>query len=991
MKYLALFIFFCFLFLIPIVRTSEDSGYKIIEDSVKWENQFGLLQVYPHTCYDFTCVQYANATSKVAQDRDLNISFIFPEKIKGKIWLWQNFSHVVKVAEKMNCTQSAECLIIINETMCEIYDEFDPSIYNQTCEYIQNNTCYWNYTCYSYHDEERWFYDWKDKTHLMNHLKHGNKHYYYLLNVPFKALETKQVKWQYNVPIRLTETGFGSSGKWELYLWRGDYKNPTKYVKLDPWWDTNWNYRKSHNITSTIAQTNYQVNITIYNTTGTDSGNNVYISNKAQEDFDDVRFINSTDDEIDYWIEEFGSDYAKFWVEIPNIPANDNETIYIYYGNDTVSSKSNGTNTFIIWDDFDLGYSVGDTPKSERGWTNIAGKVEIDTDPADSSNLVLMEYYTPTNTLIKNTFGSPTTLYPNISVHMKARTNTTYYWYAPYVLGDGTTSNRWLGGSLLWYTGSTWTTYTPSATYSTNTWYQFELHLNLTGYDLIKDGITHVGGFRASPTLGWNQTHFGRPRGSKQAGFVDNFFVRKFIKPEPSHGDWGSEEGVDISPPAFSNNATNTTIREQPCNFTITISDATGVSGYIFSTNNSGTWENSSWVSTSGTSVTGWNITTLNSTVGVTIQWKFYANDTAGNYWSGSSTYSLITTEKPYWSDNSTNSTIAGQPTEFRLRWKDNEGLLGHTFSLDNCTGTFVNQTFQYLGGDGTDNLFVNDNTSLYFDSNWGEPLCTEPNPPYGFPFLGDNDNRICVNTHNAKYGNLFFEDSTKRGKIFSVNLSVEYYWGRDFFVTYLDKSELRWKNTSVVGTGVAGDYTWHSWDLSDNITAWDEIDNFRVWITKGDSDNNYPYLRRMKLVVNASVVKDDWINSTYTINDTVGCTIRWIDYTNDTDGNWNTSDTFSFVTTEAVVTTTVPKKLIKPVEDDRILMFGYLDEIENEFARLIMCGLEDVIECFFALSHGSMDFAKALEICLEVPKKEVTGVDCGGNVDWLPYSDEFV
>jgi len=44
-----------------------------------------------------------------------------------------------------------------------------------------------------------------------------------------------------------------------------------------------------------------------------------------------------------------------------------------------------------------------------------------------------------------------------------------------------------------------------------------------------------------------------------------------------------------------------------------------------------------------------------------------------------------------------------------------------------------------------------------------------------------------------------------------------------------------------------------------------------------------------------------DWSNVTKTINDTVGCTIRWKVYANDTSDNWNASETFSYTTTSAV------------------------------------------------------------------------------------------
>jgi len=101
----------------------------------------------------------------------------------------------------------------------------------------------------------------------------------------------------------------------------------------------------------------------------------------------------------------------------------------------------------------------------------------------------------------------------------------------------------------------------------------------------------------------------------------------------------------DNTPPQFSNNATNGTTAGSAVNFTITITDDTGVSGYIFSTNNSGSWKNSSFVLASGSPVTAWNVTVLNSTTESLIQWKFYANDSsANNNWNVSETYSLTTT-----------------------------------------------------------------------------------------------------------------------------------------------------------------------------------------------------------------------------------------------------------------------------------------------------------------------------------------------------------
>jgi hypothetical protein len=87
----------------------------------------------------------------------------------------------------------------------------------------------------------------------------------------------------------------------------------------------------------------------------------------------------------------------------------------------------------------------------------------------------------------------------------------------------------------------------------------------------------------------------------------------------------------DITPPTFSSYSANTTIAGMPVNFSVIISDGTTLSGYIFETNNTGTWINTTWVSlTSGG--TAQNITTLNSTRGVVVNVSFYANDSSNNW-----------------------------------------------------------------------------------------------------------------------------------------------------------------------------------------------------------------------------------------------------------------------------------------------------------------------------------------------------------------------
>ena len=88
----------------------------------------------------------------------------------------------------------------------------------------------------------------------------------------------------------------------------------------------------------------------------------------------------------------------------------------------------------------------------------------------------------------------------------------------------------------------------------------------------------------------------------------------------------------DTTPPTYSNLGVSTTIAGASCQFHCQWSDNVGLSGYIFGTNNTGTWHNETWTSLSGNPAWS-NVTkTLNSTVGVHIAYRFWANDTNNNW-----------------------------------------------------------------------------------------------------------------------------------------------------------------------------------------------------------------------------------------------------------------------------------------------------------------------------------------------------------------------
>lgn len=68
----------------------------------------------------------------------------------------------------------------------------------------------------------------------------------------------------------------------------------------------------------------------------------------------DIRFYDlETKKDLPYWIEQWIPNGKSFvWVRVPEINNTSARLIYLYYGNQSASSKSNGSDTFLFFDDF---------------------------------------------------------------------------------------------------------------------------------------------------------------------------------------------------------------------------------------------------------------------------------------------------------------------------------------------------------------------------------------------------------------------------------------------------------------------------------------------------------------------------------------------------------------------------------------------------------------------------------------------------------------
>ena len=113
-----------------------------------------------------------------------------------------------------------------------------------------------------------------------------------------------------------------------------EYKNDLYGLKNSgpSWWDIEWKYRREiliNNTANSNTLTSYLMSL------------NIPYYNEMKSDFEDIRFIDSNLNELNYWIEStrLGSN-AVIWVNVSSIPSLSTTTIHMYYGNPNAASKS---------------------------------------------------------------------------------------------------------------------------------------------------------------------------------------------------------------------------------------------------------------------------------------------------------------------------------------------------------------------------------------------------------------------------------------------------------------------------------------------------------------------------------------------------------------------------------------------------------------------------------------------------------------------------
>ena len=154
----------------------------------------------------------------------------------------------------------------------------------------------------------------------------------------------------------------------------------------DSWWNTDWLYRKEIQINHSevvSSLTNFPVLIAL----PSDSD----LASKAQDDGDDIVFINAIGVKLNHEIELFDnvSGQLLVWVNITSLSSTENTTLWMYYGNNACGNQQNRMG---VWDSSMLvRYAMKDLTASKiqdsTSYNNNGTKKAAD-EPVEASGLI---------------------------------------------------------------------------------------------------------------------------------------------------------------------------------------------------------------------------------------------------------------------------------------------------------------------------------------------------------------------------------------------------------------------------------------------------------------------------------------------------------------------------------------------------------------------------------------------------------------------------
>jgi len=298
--------------------------------------------------------------------------------------------------------------------------------------------------------------------------------------------------------LREKERGSGSSGS-------GPYPN--------------WPYRGTIQITNPVNIANYQHLLILSWLPG------------MKFDFSDIRFAQQNGTICPYWIETYTSKIsARVWIKVPSAKQGQ---IYLYYGNPSATSGSDGDATFLFFDDFN------DNSLNSTKWTIVSGGGSATVLEQGSQLQIRGDGSNRAYARTVSSFSAPYIL--EFSAKKGENIETIVHWdgafqgaydlintgyYAPIFVS-------WVSPTVFQLSKAWEDTKQSYSSSLDSNWHSYSVRLSSSGFTISLDGtqiLSTSDTYRTSGYIGFS----ARETPNAINAYYDNVRVRKYGSPEPT-------------------------------------------------------------------------------------------------------------------------------------------------------------------------------------------------------------------------------------------------------------------------------------------------------------------------------------------------------------------------------------------------------------------------------------------------------------------------
>jgi len=313
-------------------------------------------------------------------------------------------------------------------------------------------------------------------------------------------------------------------------------------------WLSGYAYRAKIPCTATAAgaQTNYAKKIAVIKGAGSNSAGTIYLNDNALNWPNDIRFTKSDGTTpLDHYREEYDASDGTWWIELDAIGSSGDTDFYIYYGKSSDSDGSNGDNTFIFFDDGELGnlsrWTTAGACWSSQNITKVEGSYGIK-GSGGATGRELSKTISPGKSVIIHTY-----------CRFSEETATIFYVdYLKTGLNKILVALIMHGGEFKYVTNSpTYSSLPTPMAYSANTWYLAEVAIDNINQlfrwwiDGQSKGSSALKDYQNNTISTTDYIALARSYANDSAnydGYLDQYWVRAYAYPEPEWATPSSEE-----------------------------------------------------------------------------------------------------------------------------------------------------------------------------------------------------------------------------------------------------------------------------------------------------------------------------------------------------------------------------------------------------------------------------------------------------------------